>query len=245
MQETNRGKYSRPDHAMRAQQWGATSPTAPNRKAPAAIPAWEAIVYKYTGFRRPLRYLTINTAVVRPAVDGPHPIQLRPICLWHPTGSTRSSFSAPFHPPLSRQGGGIAAAGQRSASLEVADDVIATPAPSRRRIAVSVKLQHRRRVIARPASLERIDACEAELAQVQAVHESIDGAHGDCPRRHNPQATQGTRWSGCDPTLQQIPPSIPPPNHTAKLPSPRVFTQPGPGAELSGRARILHSRRTS
>jgi hypothetical protein len=41
----------------------------------------EAAIYKYTGFRRPLRYLTIDTAVVRPAGDGPHPVQLRPICL--------------------------------------------------------------------------------------------------------------------------------------------------------------------
>ena len=35
---------------------------------------------KYRGFRRTLRYLTIGTVVVRLAVDGPHPVQLRPIC---------------------------------------------------------------------------------------------------------------------------------------------------------------------
>ena len=35
---------------------------------------------KYRGFQRPLRYLAIDTMVARPAADGPHPVQLRPIC---------------------------------------------------------------------------------------------------------------------------------------------------------------------
>jgi len=35
---------------------------------------------KFRGFRRPLRYLVIDTSVARPAVNGPHPVQFRPIC---------------------------------------------------------------------------------------------------------------------------------------------------------------------
>ena len=67
----------------------------------------EVVLDKYRGFRRPLRYLAINTAVARPAVDGLHPVQLRPICLCHPTGDTRSSFSAPFHLSLSDRGAAL------------------------------------------------------------------------------------------------------------------------------------------
>lgn len=41
----------------------------------------EATIYKYTGFRHSLRYLTMDTAVARLAGDGPRPVQFRPICL--------------------------------------------------------------------------------------------------------------------------------------------------------------------
>ncbi len=35
-------------------------------------------------------------ALPRPAVGGPHPVQLRPICLFNPPAAARSSFMAPF-----------------------------------------------------------------------------------------------------------------------------------------------------
>ena len=76
------------------------SPPTPSRDL-------EVVLDKYRGFRRPLRYLAINTAVARPADDGLHPVQLRPICLCHPTGDTRSSFSAPFHLSLSDRGAAL------------------------------------------------------------------------------------------------------------------------------------------
>jgi hypothetical protein len=35
---------------------------------------------KFRGFRRSLRYLVIDTVVARPAINGPHSVQFRPIC---------------------------------------------------------------------------------------------------------------------------------------------------------------------
>jgi hypothetical protein len=64
----------------------------------------EASFHKYRGVSRSLRCLAIDTAAARPAVDGLHPAQLGPICLCHPIGDARSSFSAPFRPSLSRVG---------------------------------------------------------------------------------------------------------------------------------------------
>jgi hypothetical protein len=64
----------------------------------------EASFHKYRGVSRSLRCLAIDTAVARPAVDGLPPAQLGPICLCHPIGDARSSFSAPFRPSLSRVG---------------------------------------------------------------------------------------------------------------------------------------------
>jgi len=61
---------------------------------------FEASFHKYRGVSRSLRCLAIGTAVARPAVDGLHPAQLRPICLCHPISDARSSFSAPFRPSL-------------------------------------------------------------------------------------------------------------------------------------------------
>jgi len=40
----------------------------------------EGVIDKFRGFRHPLRCLVIDTAVARPAVNGPHPVQFRPIC---------------------------------------------------------------------------------------------------------------------------------------------------------------------
>jgi hypothetical protein len=76
------------------------SPPTPSRDL-------EVVLDKYRGFSRPLRYLAIDTAVARPGDDGLHPVQLRPICLCHPTGDTRSSFSAPFHLSLSDRGAAL------------------------------------------------------------------------------------------------------------------------------------------
>src|SRR5271157_3531483 len=76
------------------------SPPTPSRDS-------EVVLDKYRGFSRPLRYLAIDTAVARPGDDGLHPVQLRPICLCHPTGDTRSSFSAPFHLSLSDRGAAL------------------------------------------------------------------------------------------------------------------------------------------
>jgi hypothetical protein len=38
------------------------------------------VVDKFRGFRRPLRYLVIDTVVARPAINGSHSVQFRPIC---------------------------------------------------------------------------------------------------------------------------------------------------------------------
>ncbi len=43
-----------------------------------------------------LRCLTINATVARPAKNGSRPVQLRLLCLCHPTVSTRQNFAAPF-----------------------------------------------------------------------------------------------------------------------------------------------------
>jgi hypothetical protein len=64
----------------------------------------EAGFHKYRGVRCSLCCLAIGTAVARPAADGLHPVQFRPICLCHPIGDARSSFSAPFHLSLSQVG---------------------------------------------------------------------------------------------------------------------------------------------
>jgi hypothetical protein len=56
--------------------------TLPPRIALPPLPSQykEADVDKFRGFRRPLRYLVIDTLVARPAVNGPHSVQFRPIC---------------------------------------------------------------------------------------------------------------------------------------------------------------------
>jgi hypothetical protein len=50
------------------------------------------------------RLPALGAVAARHAVDGPHPVQFRPICLWHPTGDARSGFSAPFCPMFSSAG---------------------------------------------------------------------------------------------------------------------------------------------
>jgi hypothetical protein len=43
-----------------------------------------------------LRCLAIDSVVARPVVDGPQPVQFRPLCLFRPTAGTRLGFTAPF-----------------------------------------------------------------------------------------------------------------------------------------------------
>ena len=43
-----------------------------------------------------LRCLTIDSVVARPGVDGPHPVQFRPLCSFCSAAGTRQGFTAPF-----------------------------------------------------------------------------------------------------------------------------------------------------
>lgn len=43
-----------------------------------------------------LRCLTIESVVARPGVDGPHPVQFRPLCSFCSAAGTRQGFTAPF-----------------------------------------------------------------------------------------------------------------------------------------------------
>ena len=94
------GRIHQRGTSSRASSVRVTLPPTPSRDL-------EVVLDKYRGFSRPLRYLAIDTAVARPGDDGLHPVQLRPICLCHPTGDTRSSFSAPFHLSLSDRGAAL------------------------------------------------------------------------------------------------------------------------------------------
>jgi hypothetical protein len=64
----------------------------------------EASFHKYRGVSRSLRCLAIGTAVARPAVDGLHPAQLRPICLCHPDQRRPIELLGPL-PPVTLAGG--------------------------------------------------------------------------------------------------------------------------------------------
>jgi hypothetical protein len=78
----------------------------------------EVVVDKYRGFRRPLRCLAINTAVARPADDGLHRGTVKADLLMSPGRRHPVELFGPLPPVALRQGGGIAAAGRRSAKLE-------------------------------------------------------------------------------------------------------------------------------
>ena len=94
-----------PGAEVRSHQEGLTSLPMPDRlRCLHAIARDEGDVCFLRGFGRSLRCLAIGTAVARRAVNGPHPIQLRPICLCRSTGDARSRFSAPFRPPLQQTG---------------------------------------------------------------------------------------------------------------------------------------------
>lgn len=55
--------------------------TLPPRIALPPLPSHKGgDIDKFRGFHRSLRRLVIDTAVARPAVNGPHSVQLRPIC---------------------------------------------------------------------------------------------------------------------------------------------------------------------
>ena len=43
-----------------------------------------------------LRCLTIDSVVARPGVDGPRPVQFRPLCSFCSAAGTRQGFTAPF-----------------------------------------------------------------------------------------------------------------------------------------------------
>src|SRR5271170_1396309 len=101
------------------------SPPTPSRDL-------EVVLDKYRGFSHPLRYLAIDTAVARPGDDGLRPVQLRPICLCHPTGDTRSSFSAPFHLSLSDRGAALQPPVEDQQARKVLTTSCQPPAPSRR-----------------------------------------------------------------------------------------------------------------
>ena len=59
--------------------------------------SWRRWQAQDRGVRRTLRCLTMDPAVARPAVDDPHPVQFRPLCLFHLVGGTRPGFAVPFH----------------------------------------------------------------------------------------------------------------------------------------------------
>jgi hypothetical protein len=62
---------------------------------------------KYRGFRRMIRYLTIDSLVARPVEDGPRPVQFRPLCSFYLAVGTRSGCAAPFSPTPSVREGNI------------------------------------------------------------------------------------------------------------------------------------------
>ena len=63
------------------------------------------------------RCLALDPVVARPAVDGPHPVQLRPLCLFNPAVVTRPGFAAPFRPVSFTGRGNVAIAGRKPAGL--------------------------------------------------------------------------------------------------------------------------------
>lgn len=69
------------------------------RYAPApSSPSLGSVAAQDRGVRRMLRCLAIEPAVARRVGDGPRPVQFRPLCLFNPSGGTRTSFTVPFHP---------------------------------------------------------------------------------------------------------------------------------------------------
>ena len=71
-------------------------------------------------------------------------------------------------------------------------------------------------------------------AHLDQVHRQRHRSLGpDCHHPHSHPAAQGTECSGCDHPPPQSASSIPPANHSGIISSPRVFTQPGPGAVTS------------
>ena len=55
-------------------------PARSHRIALHAIPSLRVVSCKYRGFLRMLRCLAIDSAVARPVVNGPRPVQFRPLC---------------------------------------------------------------------------------------------------------------------------------------------------------------------
>lgn len=63
-----------------------------------------------------LRCLTIDSVVARPGVDGPHPVQFRPLCSFCSAAGTRQGFTAPFQ-SISFIDWDILTVGRKSASV--------------------------------------------------------------------------------------------------------------------------------
>ena len=70
------------------------------------------------------RCLILDSVVARRAENGPHPVQLRPFCLFNPAVGTRPGFTVPFPSAPFRRRDDIAVVGQAPASwrTEIARD---------------------------------------------------------------------------------------------------------------------------
>ena len=94
-------------------------------------------------------------------------------------------------------------------------------------IAVNVKLEHRRRMVRRPAGRCRINAIEPEVAQFQRIHEHIDRANRIALVDPIIEAfRQQPRLLAIRP-LERNHASLPPPIQQENHSIDRVFTQPG------------------
>jgi hypothetical protein len=116
----------------RTPQQGTLSPAMSDRSV--CLPrhhGWETSRI-FRGFSHALRCLTMSTAVARPGSDGFRPVQFRPICLWHRTGDTRSSFSVPFLSLFPRKGRHCSRRSKISKARRVLTMSYYPPAPSRR-----------------------------------------------------------------------------------------------------------------
>jgi len=60
--------------------------------------------------------LIIDSVVARRAANGPHPVQLRPLCLFNPAVGTRPGFTVPFLSAPFRRRDDIAVVGQAPTS---------------------------------------------------------------------------------------------------------------------------------
>jgi hypothetical protein len=83
---------------------------------------------------------------------------------------------------LAEVGNGLEVGGQMAGQpqhLEVALALALQPSARRHpiEVAVDVKLEHRPRIIARPPDIERLDAHETELVEIETVDEHVNRSH--------------------------------------------------------------------